>query len=304
MSTKEEALKKALEQKKETRFDTEAEDLQQLVEDAVRRAIADPLSEEEGAARSPLPAAEDSSRNHRAPLEDSCHDDPGGSVFWQSGIDTTAVNIRLKTGKGGKGVILFVSSVPGEGTTTLCAHVGQALARVTKPAQVLVMDCHARNPEIHKIFKTEAVPGVAEIIEGKISWPQALRKGPRDNFFILPFGQKGQDLMLIQDLNQMEALLKSLKENFDFILIDGPPILTGVAAEMLASRVEHVILVIKAQATRREVVLRAAGRVSRYREFMGAILNRQDGIPPPPLQRKGMPAERKFFQGKCGPNEF
>lgn len=281
MSTKEAALKKALEQKEEIR--DRGEDLQQLMEDAVKKAIFDSVSEEGGGQQSSDLGHNDFHSNPQVQLEDSPLKETGGSLSWQSGINAIAVNIKIKAGK--KGGVLFVSSVPGEGTTTICAHVGQALAKVN-PGRVLLMDCNAQKPGIHKIFKTEAVPGLMEILQGKTSWAEAVRKSPIPNFFILPFGQKIPDPLLILGSSGMEDLLKTLKENFDFILMDVPPILTSVEAEWFAPRVESLILVIKAQATRQEVVLRAVERMTPYKEFMGAILNQQEFTLPKFLYRK------------------
>jgi protein-tyrosine kinase len=294
LSTKEEALKRALEKKEEGRAG--GEDVQQRVEDAVRRAISGSLSEEvEG--QTTFRAESDHPRSQGGiQLEDYLSKEPGGALSWQGGIKAIAVNIKLKLGEGKKGGILFVSSIPGEGTSTICAHVGQALARLI-PGKVLLMDCQAQKPEIHKIFKTEAVPGLMEIIQGRTSWPEAIRKSIIENFYILPFGQKPKEPMLILGSRGMEDLLKALKENFDIILMDAPPILTSVEAEWIAPRVENIILVIKAQSTRRDVVLQAMERIRHYKEFMGAILNQQNFIVTPFLFKKQPLFEKKGFSG-------
>jgi capsular exopolysaccharide synthesis family protein len=294
LSTKEEALKKALEKKEESR--EEGEDLQQRVEEAVRKAISDPLTEEVEA-----PATVKSEEDEHTEGQDMAPDEkeilvkePGGPLSWQGGISGIAINIKLKLGEGGKGAILFVSSVAGEGTTTLCAHVGQALARLV-PGKVLLVDGNGRKPEIHKIFKTEAVPGIMEIILGKTTWAEAVRRSTIDNFYILPFGQKPAEPLLILGSRRMGELLKALKENFDLILIDAPPILSSLEAEGIASRVEHIILVIKAQSTRRELVWKAMERLRHYQEFMGAILNQQNFVLSPLLHKKSMSLQKKGF---------
>jgi protein-tyrosine kinase len=292
LSTKEEALKKALEKKGESRAG--GEDLQQQAEDAVRRAISDSLSEEVGGQTAIKAESETPRCNGGIPLEGDLSTEPVSSLSWQGGIKAIAVNIKLKLGEGKKGGVLLVSSVPGEGTTTLCAHVGQALARLL-PGKVLLMDCNAQKPEIHKIFKTEAAPGLMEIIQGQTSWPEAIRRSTLENFYILPFGQKPAEPLLILGSRGMEEFLKTLKEHFDIILMDAPPVLTSLEAEWIAPRVEHIILVIKAQSTKREVVLKAMGRLRPYKEFMGAILNQQNFSVLPFLYKKITPLPKKGF---------
>ena len=293
MSTKEEALKKAFEKKEESR--AEGEDLQQRVEDAVRRAISDPLTEE-AEAPDAVKADDEHTEGQEAATgkKEILIKEPGGPLSWQGGISGIALNIKLKVGVGGKGTILFVSAVAGEGTTTLCAHVGQALARVIT-GKVLLVDGNGRKPEVHKIFKTEAVPGIMEIIQEKTPWPEAVRRSTINNFYILPFGQKPAEPLLILGSRGMGELLKVLKENFDLILIDAPPILSSLEAEGIASRVEHIILVIKAQSTRRELVRKAMERLRHYQEFMGAILNQQNFAVSPFLHKKPSGLHKKRF---------
>jgi protein-tyrosine kinase len=293
LSTKEEALKKALEKKEESR--AEGEDLQQRVEEAVRKAISDSLTEEvESPAALKMENEHPDGQDTETGEKEILIKEPGGPLSWQGGISGIAINIKLKLGEEGKGAILFVSSVSGEGTTTLCAHVGQALARLV-PGKVLLVDGNGHKPEIHKIFKTEAVPGIMEILQEKRPWPEAIRRSTIHNFYILPFGQKPAEPLLILGSRGMGELLKVLKENFDLILIDAPPILSSLEAEGIASRVEHIILVIKAQSTRRELVWKAMDRLRHYKEFMGAILNQQTFLLSPFLHKKPAGLHKKRF---------
>jgi Mrp family chromosome partitioning ATPase len=84
----------------------------------------------------------------------------------------------------------------------------------------------------------------------------------------------------------MGRLLNVLKTNFDFILIDSPPILQSTEAELIAPWVEGVVLVINAHTTRREVVMRAAERMIQQKEFLGAVFNQQEFIIPQFLYKR------------------
>lgn len=277
MSAREEALKKAGRQKEEVQV--RGEELQQLVEDAVRKAIGDSLSDGERRA-SPHREKETPPVEGSLQLEDPLLEEAGDALPWTGSIQTIAANIKLRMGEGKKGEVLFTSSVSGEGTTTLCAHVARALARI-QADQVLLMDGNVLKPGIHRLFGTSVGPGVAEILAGRMHWKEGIRATTLPNFHILPFGQLSLEPRLLFSSGGLEKLLFELKGRFDFILIDAPPILSSIAAEMMAPWVEGVVLVIKAQATRREVVQRAVERIRPYREFMGAVFNQQElSIPP------------------------
>jgi capsular exopolysaccharide synthesis family protein len=282
LSAREEALRKADRQKEEVRV--RGEDLQQLVEDAVRKAIGDSLNE--GEFRPPL------RREKEAPvaegglqLGDRLMEEAERGVPWSGRIHSIAANLKLKMGEGRKGEVLFTSSVSGEGTTTLCAHVARALARI-QADEVLLMDCNVLSPGIHHLFNAGAGPGVAEIVQGRMHWMDGIRDTTLSNFHILPFGQTPLEPRTMFSSGGLEKLLLDLKGRFDFIIIDTPPILNSIAAEMMAPWVEGVVLVIKAASTRREVVQRAVEHIKPYREFWGALLNQQElSIPPFLYQR-------------------
>ena len=204
---------------------------------------------------------------------------------WYRGIHSIAINIKRKVGEGKRGAVLFTSSVPGEGTTTLCSNVSLALARVWA-GNVLLLDCNAQHPEIHKLFNTEPVPGLTDILMEKINWEEAIRKTNLKNYYVLPFGQSLQEPLPLLGSVAMEWLLNVLKTDFDFIFLDAPPILEGAGAEMIVPWVEAVVLIIKAHSTRREVVMRAAERIIRHKEFIGAILNQQEWFIPRFLDKR------------------
>lgn len=274
MSTKEEALKKVLEQK-EGGLKGRGESLQQVVEEAVRKALDGALhSEERGEASFQWPGSPGSSPEGKGGLETVFPPETGHSLGWHRRIHSLASTIQMKIGEGKKGVVLFVSSVSGEGTTTLCTHISLALARICS-GNVLLLDCNAQHPEIHKLFNTGAVPGLTDILMEKINWEGAVRQSNLKNYYVLPFGHPLQEPLSLLGSVAMEELLKVLKKDFDFIFLDTPPILGSVEAEMIVPWVEAVVLIIKAQATPREVVIRAAERIIRLKEFTGAILNRQ-----------------------------
>ncbi|MBI4766795.1 MAG: CpsD/CapB family tyrosine-protein kinase [Deltaproteobacteria bacterium] len=273
MSTKEEALKKAMEQMEGLKGRVES--LQKAVEKAVRKTLEGDLPPEEAGGTSlSWETPEEPFREGKVPVETLFPKESRYSLEWYSGIHSLAINIKRKVGEGKKGAVLFTSSVPGEGTTTLCSNVSLALARVLA-GNVLLLDCNARHPEIHKLFNTESIPGLTDILMEKINWEEAIRKTTLKNYYVLPFGQSLQDPWSLLGSVAMEGLLNVLKVDFDFIFLDAPPILEWTGAEMIVPWVEAAVLIIKAHSTRREVVMRAAERIIDRREFIGAILNQQ-----------------------------
>lgn len=281
----EEALKKAMEQKEEIRV--RGDDLQQLVEDAVRKALGGAFKLDQAEA-SHQPAATNSGEPYperKTPGELPFPKDSFHSLMWIKGINSIAVNIKMKMGESKRGTILLASSVSGEGTTTLCFNVSRALAKIHQ-GNVLLMDCNSQHPAVHNLFRTEASPGLTEILMGKINWEDAVRKTSQKNYYILPFGQPLQEPLALIGSSRMEGLLDVLKTDFDYIFLDAPPILASAETEMIVPWVEATVLVIKAHVTRREVAVRAVERLVQHKDFLGAIFNQQEFIIPQFLYKR------------------
>ena len=278
MSTKEEALKKAREQK--AGIDRPGDSLQQAVEEAVRKALDGTL---------PLDREKLSPRSFTVRTNTGRGNAVSGKAFppgeaepplWRSKeIDSIAINIKRQIGEGKKGAVLFASSVSGEGTTTVCSNVSLALTKICT-GNILLLDGNARHPEIHALFNLDPFPGLTDVLMGKIHWEDAVRNSDLKNFYILPFGQPLQEPLSLLGSEGMEGLLNTLKTEFDFILLDVPPILESAEAEMIAPWVEASVLIIQARATRKEVVMQAVERFIRHRAFLGAIFNQKKRIIP------------------------
>ncbi len=84
----------------------------------------------------------------------------------------------------------------------------------------------------------------------------------------------------------MDQLLKSFKAAFDFIFLDAPPILGNPEAETIVPWVDASVLIVEANATRREVVLKAVKRMVGQKDFLGAIYNKQVFIIPQFLYKR------------------
>jgi capsular exopolysaccharide synthesis family protein len=273
LSTREEALRKAKEQKEEARARSRGDALRQLVEDAVRKAVGGDLkTEQDQAFRRPHVPHEGTPYAERiAPIESVR---PSHSLMWAKEVNSIAADIKMKIGKGKRGTIMVVSSVSGEGTTTISLNISRALAKISS-GNVLLLDCNYRHPEIHEIFGIEASPGFTDILAGKVSWEEAVRESTLKNFFLLPFGQALEEPLALIGSGRMEELLKGLESDFEYIFLDTPPILVSAEAEMIVSWVEAAVLVIKAQATHRKMVMGAVERIVQHKDFLGVIFNQQ-----------------------------
>ncbi|MEW6186993.1 MAG: CpsD/CapB family tyrosine-protein kinase, partial [Thermodesulfobacteriota bacterium] len=135
-------------------------------------------------------------------------------------------------------------------------------------------DGNVRHPTIHRFFKTEPEPGLLDILTGKLPWEKALRKSDRVNFYVLPSGSPAASPLFWLGSERMAELLALLKSEFEFVVIDAPPLLESAETELFLPWMEASVLVIKARRTGRETARRAVTRLQGYKNFLGAVLNR------------------------------
>jgi Mrp family chromosome partitioning ATPase len=275
LSTTEEALKKAMEQKSdEIRLREDA--LQRMVAEAVRSALGGIYKDQDPGAVTSRPAETPSEgfSGKVISVEEAVPKDGGRSFSWNNGINSIAASIKLKTGDPKKGIILFTCSLRGEGTTTICSNVAVAEAKMSS-GNILLIDCNPKNPDIHKLLKIEASPGLTDVLLKKVRWEDAVRKSNRKNFFVLPFGQGISDHFALWSHEEIDKVLGGMREVFEKVFLDGPPILSGPDAEMIAPHVDNVVLIVKANSTRREVVERAIGHIIVQKDILGMVYNQQ-----------------------------
>jgi capsular exopolysaccharide synthesis family protein len=167
----------------------------------------------------------------------------------------------------GPRVIAFSSASPGEGKTTVISNLAIALAQVNR--RVLLIDGDMRKPRLHEIFGVENDVGFAEAL-ADIS-KVAVQKTRIPNLSLLPSGTSADDRLLFT--RQPQELLRSLKTDFDMILIDTPPLLQMSDARLIGHNSDAVILVV-AQHTARDSILLAQQRLNEDGTcLLGTILN-------------------------------
>jgi succinoglycan biosynthesis transport protein ExoP len=159
-------------------------------------------------------------------------------------------------------VLLVTSPLAGEGKTTLANNLAIALA---KHGRACLVDADMRKPAIGASFNLTSVTGLEHYLEGsatldQVSFPSQDVK----NLTIIPSTMpKDSAIQLLQD-GRIKSLIARLRERFDFVVIDTPPILPYADALALSTHVDGVILVGRAGQTPR-------GAITRSMELLGAI---------------------------------
>jgi capsular exopolysaccharide synthesis family protein len=146
-------------------------------------------------------------------------------------------------------VFQVTSPSPSDGKTTLVCNLAVATANAGK--KILLIDADFRRPRVHEMFGVRSELGMSSVIEGTSDVADAIQPTIIDNLFVLPCGPKPRNPAELLSSRRFEELLSVLREKFDYVLIDSPPVLAVTDPLNVASRVDGVLLVMRLTKTAR-----------------------------------------------------
>ena len=155
----------------------------------------------------------------------------------RTSIQYSNLDKKLKT-------ILVTSSTKNEGKTITTTNLAVNFAAIDKK-KVLIIDCDLRNPSIHKEFGITNVGGLTDLLIEKNNIENYIKTTEIDNLHVLTAGVIPPNPSEILASKVMKDLLNDLKEIYDYIFIDTPPIGIVMDAGTLANKVDASILVVK-----------------------------------------------------------
>lgn len=170
--------------------------------------------------------------------------------------------------------IVVTSSLVGEGKSTVVGNLAYSLSQ--DGARVLVIDCDLRKPSIHENFLLSNEKGLTDVLFGK-SDLKGVTKKIEDSLFLITAGTILPNPAEILGSKEMENLIKELKINFDYIIIDTPPILPVSDTLLLASKADATLIVVKARKTKEKMVNESYERLIEAKaNVIGTVLNESD----------------------------
>ena len=170
--------------------------------------------------------------------------------------------------------IVITSSEPGEGKSTTSANLALSFAQDGK--KVILIDCDLRKPSIHENFLLANEKGLTDVLFGK-SDLKGVTKKIEDSLFLITAGTILPNPAEILGSKEMENLIKELKINFDYIIIDTPPILPVSDTLLLVSKADATLIVVKARKTKEKMVKESYERLIEAKaNVIGTVLNESD----------------------------
>jgi capsular exopolysaccharide synthesis family protein len=197
------------------------------------------------------------------------------SIFSES-VRTVRTAVLLSAIDNPHRVIAVTSTVPGEGKTTIAINLAFALGQLKR---VLIIDADIRRPTVGSAIGEgmDQGPGLVDFLAGEAVIKECIRKTPNPNVFVLPAGKRFNSPLELISSQKFGETIEGLKEKFDIVVIDCPP-LKPVSDSLIISRYANaVIFIVKADATPHQLVSAALKRMNRFgAPLLGVVLNQVD----------------------------
>ncbi len=204
---------------------------------------------------------------------------PGGSRamnLFEESIDSLRVGLILPDQYRDVRVIAVTSAVHGEGKSSISSQLAVSLGSSTG-GPVLLIDGDLRAPDVHHIFGVANDLGFTSVLEGKASLEEAIITSWSDQVHILPAGRLKRSPHKLMGYETLEQMLKELREQYRYIVIDTPPILSASEALLLGKVADGVVLSTRRNVSREVQVKTAHQRLLKAgARPLGAVFN---GVP-------------------------
>ncbi len=174
----------------------------------------------------------------------------GGRGASEANIADSTDSIRAAILYGGQGKklksVLVTSAVGHEGKSTVASQLAVSLARAGQ--RTLLVDADVRNPQQHAVFGLPLDRGLCDVIRGQATVEEVVQATPAEGLWILPAGRYDMAVMQAISGPALPKMMDRLESQFDFVIMDSGPVLTGPGAMICGQHVDAAVI-----STRRDV---------------------------------------------------
>ncbi len=190
-------------------------------------------------------------------------------------IRSLRTSLRFSTREGASKSTFITSSAAGEGKSSISLNLATAYAQAGN--KVLIIDADLRNPTLHKLFKLENYQGLTNYLAGGGSSSDISRPTMIKNLYTITSGPIPPDPVELLSGQRMGTLLSNASANFDYIIVDGPPVLGLADALVLSGLCDATILAVEAGKTRKVTLMKSLKRLERaHSNIVGLLFTRVD----------------------------
>lgn len=152
--------------------------------------------------------------------------------------------------------VVVTSASPAEGKSFTATNLAVMQAQLADK-RILLADFDFRRPTVDKTFQVDCAPGITDFLQGKAHIKDILCRIDGTNLFLMTAGDAVPNPLELLNLKECRALIDALREHFDWVILDSPPLLFAADGNLLATMCDGTILVVRIGSTTFDSVTRA-----------------------------------------------
>ena len=201
---------------------------------------------------------------------------PESDFFIREAYKTLRTNVSFALpGEEGCKVVVVTSSLQGEGKSITAVNL--AITYAMADQRVLIIDCDMRRPKLARLLQMGAKVGLSNLIVDSKLMSEAIKPTGIANLDVILSGSVPPNPSELLCSVRMDKLIEQLKEKYDYIFLDSPPVNMVTDAVVLAPRTDGVIFLVRADRSERGSVLHAVDQLEYAKaKILGFVLNGVD----------------------------
>jgi capsular exopolysaccharide synthesis family protein len=182
-------------------------------------------------------------------------------------------NLELSTAHGTPRSLAVISTRSREGKSTTTVALAQSLARARR--KVVLIDADLRSPTMHRAFGIDNGPGVSNVLAGIDDIDPLLHATDQPGLMVMTAGPQPPNAADLLTGDRLSALIERLRERFDHVIVDSPPVIGLADAPLVGAAVETVIYAVEARTIQAGTVKIALDRLrTAHVNVLGVVLTK------------------------------
>ncbi len=186
----------------------------------------------------------------------------------RTNIEFASISRKIKT-------ITLTSNIPNEGKSTIATFLAVAMAESNK--KTLLVECDFRHTTLRKRMRLTRNAGIINYLSGNVSMDEAITATQIDNLYFLDAEIKVPNPVEIISSDAFSKMIEDLKEEFDYVIFDTPPVGTFIDAALFAARSDATIILLKPGAVDRKLFKKTYEQLTKANaNIIGVVFNEVD----------------------------
>ena len=193
--------------------------------------------------------------------------------FIREAYKTLRTNVSFSlTGEEASKTVLVTSSLQSEGKSITAVNLAISYAQTDR--KVVIIDCDLRRPKLARLLQINTKVGLSNVLMKPELMEEAITPSEIPNLDVIASGDIPPNPSELLSSARMERLLENLRERYDFIVLDTPPVNMVIDAVALAPRCDGVLFVVRANQSERGAVIHAVEQLEYAKvKILGFVLN-------------------------------